>query len=169
MGHRAYAAAPAAPVALGVYTPRRPQASPLFRLVQDQLHRLQTVYDERFAREDGPWRPVVDEVTDKFLACGILEHGFARVRCDACAHEYLLAFSCKAHWSGHWSGPFGACSGPRSARHLGATTRGGADRATRNAGRPAHDHPGTARGRLAGASRAPRAACRASPYFHNPD
>ncbi len=35
------------------------------------------------------------EVADKFLACGILEHGFARVLCDACAHEYLLAFSCK--------------------------------------------------------------------------
>ena len=43
MGHMAHAAAPAAPVALGVYKPRRPQASPLFRLVQDQLHRLQTV------------------------------------------------------------------------------------------------------------------------------
>ena len=25
----------------------------------DHLHRLQTVYDERFAREYGPWRPVV--------------------------------------------------------------------------------------------------------------
>ena len=94
MGHRASAA----PVALGVYKPRRPQASPLFRLVQDQLHRLQRVYDERFAREYGPWRPVFDEVTDKFLACGILEHGFARVRCDACAHEYLLAFSCKGRY-----------------------------------------------------------------------
>jgi hypothetical protein len=22
--------------------------------------------------------------------------GFARIRCDACAHEYLLAFSCEA-------------------------------------------------------------------------
>ena len=54
------------------------------------LHRLQTVYDERFAREYGPWRPVVGQVADKFLACGVLEHGFARIRCDACAHEYLL-------------------------------------------------------------------------------
>jgi len=44
----------AAPPARGVYTPRRPQASPLFRLVSDHLHRLQTVYDERFAREYGP-------------------------------------------------------------------------------------------------------------------
>ncbi len=72
------------------YKPRRPQASPLFRLVSDHLDRLQTVYDERFAREYGPWRPVVGQVADKFLACGVLEHGFARIRCDACAHEYLL-------------------------------------------------------------------------------
>ena len=49
----------AAPAARGVYKPRRPQVSPLFRLVSDHLHRLQTVYDERFAREYGPWRPVV--------------------------------------------------------------------------------------------------------------
>ena len=44
------------------------------------------------------WRAVVPEVADKFLACGVLEHGFARVRCDACAHEYLLAFSSKARY-----------------------------------------------------------------------
>ena len=29
------------------------------------------------------------------LTCGILEHGFARIRCGACAHEYLLAFPCR--------------------------------------------------------------------------
>ena len=88
----------AAAVARGVYKPRRPQASPLFRLVSDHLHRLQTVYDDRFAREYGPWRPVVAQVADKFLACGVLEHGFARIRCDDCAHEYLLAFSCKCRY-----------------------------------------------------------------------
>ena len=88
----------AAPAARGVYKPRRPQASPLFRLVSDHLHRLQTVYDERFAREYGPWRPVVARVAEKFLACGVLDHGFARIRCDDCAHEYLLAFSCKCRY-----------------------------------------------------------------------
>ena len=72
MGHAAAAAA------LGVYKPQRPQASPLFRLVSDHVQRLQTVYDDRFAHEHGPWRPVVAQVADKFLACGILEHGFAR-------------------------------------------------------------------------------------------
>jgi len=90
--------ADAAAAARGVYKPRRPQASPLFRLVSDHLHRLQTVYDERFAREYGPWRSVVAQVADKFLACGVLEHGFARIRCDACTHEYLLAFSCKCRY-----------------------------------------------------------------------
>jgi len=45
--------------------------------------------------EYGPWRPTVGQVADKFLACGVPEHGFARIRGDACAHEYLLAFSCK--------------------------------------------------------------------------
>ena len=96
--------ADAVPAAHGVYKPRRPQASPLFRLVSDHLHRLQTVYDERFAREYGPWRPVVAPVADKFLACGVLEHGCARIRCDDCAHEYRLAFSSKCRYvcpSGH--------------------------------------------------------------------
>ena len=32
------------------------------------------------------------------LACGIIEHGFARIRCDDCAREYLLAFSCKRRY-----------------------------------------------------------------------
>lgn len=28
----------------------------------------------------------------------MLEHGFARICCDACTHEYLLAFSCKCRY-----------------------------------------------------------------------
>lgn len=58
---------PNATAARGVYTPPRPQTSPLFRLVSDHLHRLQTVYDDRFAREYGPWRTVVAQVADKGL------------------------------------------------------------------------------------------------------
>ena len=80
----------AAPAARGVYKLRRPQAPPLLRLVSDHLHRRQTVYDDRLVREYGPWRPVVAPVTKKFLACGVLEHGFARIRFEACTHEYLL-------------------------------------------------------------------------------
>ena len=86
---------------VGMYKPRRPQASPLFRLVADQCRTLQMV----LRRGASPPRtargvPYVGEVADKFLACGVLDHGFARARarCDACAHEYLLAFSCRARY-----------------------------------------------------------------------
>ena len=82
----------------GVYKPRRPQASPLFRLVSDHFRAFHAVYEERFAATYGDWRPVVREVADKFLACGVLAHGFARIRCDTCTHECLLAFSCKARY-----------------------------------------------------------------------
>ena len=61
---------------LGTYRPCRRQASPLFRL----FDRFAAVYDERFAPVYGDWRKVVREVVEKFLACGILEHGFARIR-----------------------------------------------------------------------------------------
>jgi hypothetical protein len=88
----------AVPAPAGVYKPRRPQASPLFHLVSDHFRAFHAAYEDRFATTYGDWRPVVREVADKFLACGVLEHGFARVRCDACAHEYLLAFSCKARY-----------------------------------------------------------------------
>jgi Transposase zinc-binding domain/Putative transposase len=46
----------------------------------------------------GRLRPVIPDVVHKFLACGDLARGFARIRCDHCKHEYLLAFSCKSRW-----------------------------------------------------------------------
>jgi len=32
---------------------------------------------------------------DELMACGIFAHGFARVRCDDCRVDFLVAFSCK--------------------------------------------------------------------------
>jgi hypothetical protein len=43
----------------------------------------------------GPLRPVVEKTVERFLECGLLRHGFARIRCGHCHEEYLLAFSCK--------------------------------------------------------------------------
>jgi hypothetical protein len=57
----------------GVYRPRRPRASPLYRLIEDHFQEFTTVYDERFSRRYGYWRPVVGDVVDRFLACGILK------------------------------------------------------------------------------------------------
>jgi len=39
--------------------------------------------------------PFVTDEFDAFLACGILAHGFLRLRCNGCKEEKLVAFSCK--------------------------------------------------------------------------
>jgi len=46
-------------------------------------------------RGDGAGLPgfVVAEF-ERYLACGILANGFARVRCSSCGDELLVAFSC---------------------------------------------------------------------------
>ena len=33
-----------------------------------------------------------------FVACGDSHYGFARIRCEACRNDYLLAFSCKTRY-----------------------------------------------------------------------
>ncbi|WP_456297565.1 transposase zinc-binding domain-containing protein [Desulforapulum autotrophicum] len=48
-----------------------------------------------YASRYGFWRTYVMTVIFKYLDCGDLHMGFARVRCEECGHEYLLAFSCK--------------------------------------------------------------------------
>ena len=45
----------------------------------------------------GYWRTYVMTVIYKYLDCGDLHFGFARVRCEKCGHEYLLAFSCYSY------------------------------------------------------------------------
>ncbi|MFM8360669.1 MAG: transposase, partial [Verrucomicrobiota bacterium] len=80
------------------YRTRNPRKSPLWQCVQRHHATLVDVYPGTYEPRHGPWRPVISDVFEKFLHCGTLERGFARVRCDHCAHEYLLAFSCKGRW-----------------------------------------------------------------------
>ena len=79
----------------GVYQPRQPRLTPFFQVVEDHWEDFIHVYDDRFEKEYGRWRPHVADVLERYLACGDLHHGFGRVRCDDCGCEYLLAFSCK--------------------------------------------------------------------------
>ena len=95
-GRSAVLSPPAAPSCGATpYLPRRPQASPLHRLLADHFETLTRVYEERYEPTHGALRAVVTEVVGKFLDCGLLEHGFARVRCAACRAEFLVAFRCK--------------------------------------------------------------------------
>jgi hypothetical protein len=78
-----------------LYRPRNPQSSDYYRCVEDHFETFVQVYEERFERPYGFCRPYVKRVIDRYLECGDLHHGFARVKWRDCHHEYLLAFSCK--------------------------------------------------------------------------
>jgi len=79
----------------GVYRPRDAHASPLYRLVEDHFDELERVWDERYEREHGFWRPVVRHVVEQFLDCGDLRCGFARLWCPTCRKDLLLPYSCR--------------------------------------------------------------------------
>jgi transposase-like zinc-binding protein len=50
----------------------------------------------RACTADGAGIPrFVEAEFERYLACGILAHGFARVRCQDCGDELLVALSCK--------------------------------------------------------------------------
>jgi ribosomal protein S27E len=78
-----------------VYRQRGPQRTPYYRCIEDHFEAFEQVYEDRFERQYGFYRPYVKQVIYRYLDCGILHNGFARVRCEDCGHEYLLAFSCK--------------------------------------------------------------------------
>ena len=78
-----------------VYQPRNPRASSLFALVEDNYEEFERVYDERYQEQYGPWRPVIGEVMRKYLECGGLHRGFARLACGRCRYQTILAYSCK--------------------------------------------------------------------------
>ncbi len=73
------------------YERHRPEQTLLYQIVDkhypDFLEQL--VAEGKFLPDH-----VRQEFTD-YLKCGLLEHGFLRVRCESCHHEKLVAFSCK--------------------------------------------------------------------------
>ena len=73
-----------------IYRPRKSRASPLWQCVRRHLPEL---------RASGRVRRAVEEnVLERFLECGDLHCGFARIRCGGCGHDLLLAFSCKTRY-----------------------------------------------------------------------
>jgi len=79
-----------APLRGAVYRSRNPRASPLWQCA----HR-----HGREVREAGGFQRAVEErAIERFIECGDPHHGLVRIYCDACGHDYLLAFSCKVRY-----------------------------------------------------------------------
>ncbi len=82
----------AAPAHTVHYERRRPEETVLHRVVREHLETFLAQVESR----TGTGLPgFVKDEFEAFLECGILAHGFLRVRCADCAHENLVAFSCK--------------------------------------------------------------------------
>lgn len=75
------------------YEPRAADATVLHRVVREHL---ETFLAAAAARTDGAGMPpFIEREFRDFLGCGSYSRGFARVRCDDCAFERLVPFSCK--------------------------------------------------------------------------
>ena len=74
------------------YERRCPDETTLYRLVQEHAA---TFFAQAEAATEAHLPRFVKDEFDAFLECGILAHGFLRLRCGDCGHDKLVAFSCK--------------------------------------------------------------------------
>jgi hypothetical protein len=80
-------------VGAATYQPRDAEGTVLHRVVCEHL---ETFLREAADRTDGGGLPrFIEREFREFLTCGALGRGFARVRCEDCAFERLVPFSCK--------------------------------------------------------------------------
>ena len=79
----------------GIYRQRHPERTVFYRVLFHHFEQFLQEYESRFERGYGYFRPVIQEVVDKYLDCANPKCGFARIRCADCGEEQLLMFSCK--------------------------------------------------------------------------
>jgi hypothetical protein len=81
-----------------IYQQRTPKVSPLYQSIFNHFAGFEWVYEEQYQKRYGVLRQAVRQVVYKYLGCGDLRKGFARIKCKDCKHEDLLAFSCKGRY-----------------------------------------------------------------------
>ena len=65
----------------GVYRPRHPGRTVVYRLFEEHFERYVREYEDRYEAREGSLPKVVSTTVEAYLACGPLEGGFAR-RCS---------------------------------------------------------------------------------------
>jgi len=86
-----HAGAASAPLVTG-YRRREPEKTVLYAIVRDHL---ETFLDEPRRRDGDGYPAFLEREFRRYLDCGLLARGFARLRCPECGFERLVAFSCK--------------------------------------------------------------------------
>lgn len=77
----------------GNYERRRPETTTLYAVVRDNVETLYAAVAAGF--EGAALPPFVRRELEGYLGCGLLCRGFARLKCDACVEQHLVAFACK--------------------------------------------------------------------------
>ena len=72
---------------------RHPEHTVFYRVLFYYFERFLREYENRFEKEYGYFRPVIQDVIEKYLDCGNPMCGFARIRCSDCGEDRLLMFS----------------------------------------------------------------------------
>jgi hypothetical protein len=76
----------------GIYRQRHPERTVFYRVLFHYFDEFVAEYENRFEREYGCFRSVIQEVVEKYLDCGNPKCGFARIRCGDCGSEFLLHY-----------------------------------------------------------------------------
>ncbi len=74
-----------------VYQRHKPEETDLYKIIKQNL----PSFKSHLSNADISLPAFVHDEFRKYLRCGLLEHGFLRVKCDGCRFEHLVAFSCK--------------------------------------------------------------------------
>jgi len=64
----------------GVYKRRTSEKSDLYKIAYQHFEEYEKIYLERYEEEYGYFRKIITSTIGKYLDCGIMENGFARVR-----------------------------------------------------------------------------------------
>ena len=88
------------------YRRRTPEEEPLYQVLAEHLE----TFLERTLSDDRQLPAYVEQELRAYLDCGILAHGFLRVRCEDCEQDRVVAFSCqrrsfcpgRLHRAGGW-------------------------------------------------------------------
>ena len=78
--------------ARGRYQRREPEKTLLHRIVRENLATFLVEAQDRYPSGELPG--FIRAEFERYLRCGLLCHGFARIRCPAVHDELLVAFSC---------------------------------------------------------------------------
>jgi len=73
------------------YYRHQPEQTELYSVIAKHYPR----FVDEIERSGGYLPKFIRQEFEDYLKCGLLEHGFLRVKCDSCCHEHLVAFSCK--------------------------------------------------------------------------